>query len=167
MSRSKIVALPKLTSNEPEMNIKDISMLHDLKLSITKFNNDVVLSIRIKKNQLPRVVKSLAELSVDVNSDQFDLIEIKETAGESSVSYYDPYPVFRIDDKRYLTTREVKIMERLSLGRFNKEIAIDLKIKECTVKNNLQRIFRKFMINNRSEAILEYQKCKTRYKEVS
>jgi DNA-binding CsgD family transcriptional regulator len=162
MSRSKIPVLAHQPSDKPEINVKYIRMVRELSLSITEFKNDVLVRIRVRKNRFPTVVNSLAESFVCAAADTFDLQEKEEVLSESLVIYDNPNPVFWIDETRYLTAREVKIMERLSLGRLNKEIAGDLNLKECTIKNNLQRIFRKLMVNNRSEAILEYLKAKGR-----
>jgi DNA-binding NarL/FixJ family response regulator len=136
------------------------SLAQTMSLEITDLKHDVLLSIRINRNQLPHVVKSLSEITPDVLANQFNNSEVTEAAGVVPLNPNKPYHVFMIDDKKYLTPSENRIMERLSLGRSNKEIAADLNLKECTVKNNLQRIFRKFGINYRSEAILKHQKCK-------
>jgi len=75
--------------------------------------------------------------------------------------------VIWIDDETYLTWREFEIMERLSKGLLNKEIADDLGLEYNTVRNNLQRIYRKFKCSNRSEAILYYLKIRDKLKVIS
>ena len=47
-------------------------------------------------------------------------------------------PGIWIDEETYLTWREFEIMERLSKGWLNKEIADDLGLEYNTVRNNLQ-----------------------------
>ena len=76
-------------------------------------------------------------------------------------------PGIRIDDEIYLTWREFEIMERLLKGRQNKEIADDLGLGYNTIRNNLQRIYRKFIVGNRSEAIIHYLKIRDKLKLVS
>jgi DNA-binding NarL/FixJ family response regulator len=167
MSRDKNKKLFKLTPYKPEMNNRLISVLHNLNLTITEFDNEVGLSIRIRKNQLPDFVRHLANLYVTVCSAQNKSEEVRKTKCESAESFDDPKPVFWIDEIQYLTAREVASMERLKYGRYNKWIADDLNLKECTIANNFQRIFRKLKVTNRTEALVEYQKCKSLNKQVS
>jgi transcriptional regulator EpsA len=52
-----------------------------------------------------------------------------------------------------LTTREVEIMDWVRKGKTNHEIGMILDISEFTVKNHLQRIFRKLDVINRAQAV--------------
>jgi transcriptional regulator EpsA len=52
-----------------------------------------------------------------------------------------------------LTSREVEIMNWVKLGKTNHEIGMILDISEFTVKNHLQRIFRKLDVINRAQAV--------------
>jgi len=52
-----------------------------------------------------------------------------------------------------LSAREAEVMEFVSQGRTNLEIAKFLNISAFTVKNHLQRIFRKLGATNRTEAV--------------
>ncbi|MBA4322838.1 MAG: hypothetical protein C0408_08485, partial [Odoribacter sp.] len=65
------------------------------------------------------------------------------------------------------TSREVEIMERLSKGWLNKEIADDLGLKDNTVRNHLQNIYHKLKVGNRTEAIIEYLKIRDKFKKIS
>jgi len=56
-----------------------------------------------------------------------------------------------------LTAQENTILELLSQGLQNKEIASKLAIKEGTVKQHNVRIYRKLSVNNRSEAMGAYR----------
>ncbi|SDD27959.1 response regulator transcription factor [Williamwhitmania taraxaci] len=51
-----------------------------------------------------------------------------------------------------LTCREVEIMELITRGLLNKEIAAKLNISPQTVKNHLRKIFQKLRVENRTEA---------------
>lgn len=55
-----------------------------------------------------------------------------------------------------LSKREIEIMHCLKVGKSNQEIASILKICTCTVKNHLQRIFRKLLVINRTHAVAKY-----------
>jgi DNA-binding NarL/FixJ family response regulator len=55
-----------------------------------------------------------------------------------------------------LTPREYQILQLLSSGHINKEIADQLDLSLSTVKNHLQNIYTKLHVQNRSEALLKY-----------
>ena len=56
-----------------------------------------------------------------------------------------------------LTSRECEIMELVKNGSTNVEIADTLDISRFTVKNHLQRIFKKLDASNRSQATFKYK----------
>lgn len=55
-----------------------------------------------------------------------------------------------------LSKREIEIMHWLKIGKSNREIACILEICTCTVKNHLQRIFRKLLVFNRTHAVAKF-----------
>jgi DNA-binding NarL/FixJ family response regulator len=55
-----------------------------------------------------------------------------------------------------LSDREFQIMELVSKGKFNKEIADLLEIKLDTTAKHVQHIFRKLGVQNRTEATLKF-----------
>lgn len=55
-----------------------------------------------------------------------------------------------------LSTREIEVVEAMCRGRTNLEIAAALSISPFTVKNHVQRIFRKIGVNNRTQAAARY-----------
>jgi DNA-binding NarL/FixJ family response regulator len=60
--------------------------------------------------------------------------------------------------RNILSEREYEIMEKVAIGKYNKEIADDLKCKLCTVKKHLQNAFPKLKVNNRTEATVKFLK---------
>ena len=50
-----------------------------------------------------------------------------------------------------LTFREVQIAELVCQAKLNKEIAFDLRLSEGTIKEYMNRIFRKLEVKNRTE----------------
>jgi len=54
---------------------------------------------------------------------------------------------------RGLSVREVEILQWVTLGKTNPEIGRILKISEYTVKNHMQRIFKKMNVCNRAQAV--------------
>lgn len=61
-----------------------------------------------------------------------------------------------VNIKEILTDREIDVMEYVSSGLYNKEIADILKCEICTIKKHLQHIFTKMGVNNRIEAALRF-----------
>jgi DNA-binding CsgD family transcriptional regulator len=57
------------------------------------------------------------------------------------------------DDGLRLSDREHEIMHWVGCGKTNHEIGMILGISQFTVKNHLQRIFRKIDVRNRAQAI--------------
>ena len=53
--------------------------------------------------------------------------------------------------KRQLTFREKQVVQLVSQGKANKEIAFNLILSEGTIKEYLNRIFRKVEVSNRTE----------------
>lgn len=61
--------------------------------------------------------------------------------------------VYDLLQNRGLSTREVEILQWVALGKTNPEIGRILKISEFTVKNHMQRIFKKMDVSNRAQAV--------------
>ena len=55
-----------------------------------------------------------------------------------------------------LSEREVEVLESLRRGKTNLDIAVALNISPFTVKNHVQRIFRKIGVRNRTQAAARY-----------
>lgn len=61
-------------------------------------------------------------------------------------------PVNPIQVREALTLREIEILRWLEQGKSNAEIARILEISHLTVKNHVQRILRKLVVQNRTQA---------------
>jgi DNA-binding CsgD family transcriptional regulator len=59
-----------------------------------------------------------------------------------------------------LSQREVEIMRWLTAGKTNPEIGQILEISTFTVKNHVQRIFRKMNVVNRAQAVEKFKRSK-------
>ena len=53
-----------------------------------------------------------------------------------------------------LSPREVQILDNISQGKTNKEVAYTLAISEQTVKNHMSSILRKLSVNDRTQAVV-------------
>ena len=54
---------------------------------------------------------------------------------------------------RRLTAREAEILQWVARGKRNHEIGVQLELSALTVKNHVQKIYRKLGVNNRAQAI--------------
>ena len=62
---------------------------------------------------------------------------------------------------RSLSPREAEVMESISLGMSNPDIAAMLHVQQKTVKNHVNRIFTKLGARSRVEAVLIWQRGRT------
>jgi transcriptional regulator EpsA len=62
-------------------------------------------------------------------------------------------------DKLNLSTREQEILDLICRGETNSNIAAALEISPFTVKNHLQRIFKKIGVSNRTQAATRYNEA--------
>jgi len=53
------------------------------------------------------------------------------------------------------TRRELEILKLLVQGKRNRQIAVELGLKEQTVKNELRMIFLKLGVTNRTQAVIK------------
>ena len=70
-----------------------------------------------------------------------------------------PNPQARILQERLssLTAQQQRVLEMLSAGLLNKQIAYDLNVSEATVKAHMTAIFRKLGVKNRTQAVILLQ----------
>lgn len=68
-----------------------------------------------------------------------------------------PAPI-SADAAGILSSRESEIMDWVMMGKTNQDIGMILNISAFTVKNHLQRIFRKLDVLNRAQAVNEYNR---------
>lgn len=60
-------------------------------------------------------------------------------------------------DERALSSREFEILEWVRKGKTNQEIGAILDISAFTVKNHLQRVFKKLDVINRAQAVARFE----------
>ena len=72
-------------------------------------------------------------------------------------SFFDAVPVPDVHGLARLTPREQEILDALSKGYVDKEVAHRLGISAWTVHGHLQSIFRKLGVHTRTDAVVNYQ----------
>jgi DNA-binding NarL/FixJ family response regulator len=65
-----------------------------------------------------------------------------------------------------LSQRELEIMEKVSHGKLNKEIADDLDCRTNTIRKHLQHIYSKLKVQNRTEASFKFMEITGKLKTV-
>ncbi len=63
-----------------------------------------------------------------------------------------------INENPHLTKTQMKVMQLVSRGKFNIEIAAIMGITNNTVRTHIQNILREFGVNNRTEASYMFNK---------
>ena len=55
---------------------------------------------------------------------------------------------------RELTPQQFRVLQMVSTGQLNKQIAYELGVSEATIKTHMTAILRKLGVNNRTQAVL-------------
>lgn len=122
----------------------------------------IILTSHHKDDQIFNAIKAgaLSYLLKDVSSNEL-IMAIKAAAkGETVLSPRVAQRVLRemqqSDDSLIdqLTSREVDVLTRIAHGRSNREIALDLAIKDQTVKTHVSNILSKLHLADRTQAAI-------------
>ena len=165
METSNIIPDLKFPVKLPNRRTRSLTSLHKVKKNVAELKHGIVLNLHFEGIQIVDLLKYLRVNSLTEHIRTIDPVIENSTDALNVVKVEST--VIWIDDVTYLTWREFEIMERLSKGWLNKEIADDLGLEYNTVRNNLQRIYPKFKVGNRSEAILHYLKIRDKLKIIS
>lgn len=68
-----------------------------------------------------------------------------------------PTGMAQLPQDQGLTVRELEILNWVTRGKTNPEIGLILNISEFTVKNHMQRMFKKLNVTNRAQAVGKFQ----------
>ena len=130
--------------------IKDVRGRHDCLYVLLSSSATVPESSRaMLEALLPYMDSSLRQLD--------HLPEQMPTLPSSPAPYQDA-TLASDEEMGSLSTRELEIMEWVRNGKTNYEIGMILDISAFTVKNHLQRIFRKLDVVNRAQAVAKLSK---------
>lgn len=58
-------------------------------------------------------------------------------------------------------------MKRVSCGKLNKEIAVEMNRSTNTIRKHMQHIFQKLMVQNRTEACIKFMEITGKLKSVN
>ena len=88
-------------------------------------------------------------LTPDLTRHELAAVAGHAVAGVVTQRDHEPRPAARAA----LTRREVEVLEGMSQGRSNAQIALDLFLAEDTVKSHARRLFRKLEAADRAQAV--------------
>ncbi|MDO9339155.1 MAG: LuxR C-terminal-related transcriptional regulator [Bacteroidales bacterium] len=146
----------KLSASPGKTKIRTVRSLLDMNMQVKEVNNKMELNIQFDQLQLVDLFRYLLEKSLK-NHFGFVGRENEFSDNELFVNKEEKVSVYRIDRKSALSEREVEILEKLSRGWLNKQIADHFGLKSNTVRNHLQVIYLKLGVANRYEAIVKYR----------
>lgn len=165
METSNIIPVVKHPVKSLRRKVRSLPLLPKGNKNVAELKHGIVLNLHFDGIQIVDLLKYLRVNSLTEHIRSIAPV-IENSIEPLNVGEAGVSTVIWIDDETYLTWREFEIMERLIKGWYNKEIADDLNLECNTVRNNLQRIFRKFDVGNRSEAILYYLKIRDKLKVI-
>jgi DNA-binding CsgD family transcriptional regulator len=142
--------------------IRNITSLFDANINVKEVNDGIVLQIRFDGSQVKDffdsfIMKAFTEPLRSV--DHFNENSVKELP----VRRISKAPASLNDKKNIFTHRESEIIDKLSGGMQNKELAYFFGLCINTIKSHLQNIYNKIGAENRTEATVWYLKNRDKY----
>ena len=164
-----IECLEKLKNVKPDILLLDINMPNmngiDVLKELKEKNDPLKVLILTVHSEVEYLVKA-----VDIGANGYILkdsgsAELKQAINAviDEGSYIQPNLIPALNSRLInrdmdkeklvsLTKREVEILTQVACGMFNKEIAVNLNIRERTVKNHISNIFKKIDASDRTQA---------------
>lgn len=165
-----IEAIEKIVEHKPDIILLDINMPRMNGIQVVEKLKDMQLKCKIIiltiHNDLEYLFKAV-EIGVQgyvlKDSDADTLMNAIRTVarGESYIQPNLTTQLVKRMNRNYqpqnkvmndLTRRELEVLQLITEGQLNKEIAKNLCISEKTVKNHVSNIFKKIQVNDRTQA---------------
>lgn len=132
----------------------------DLIEKLQTLDNKLPIIMMTGYGDVPMAVRAMKAGAVDFVMKPFNnqiLVELVQRAINSvSASYKTPCSKIERQQLNSLTEREHEVLEHLTAGKLNKEIAAELKISISTVEAHRARIMEKMQAKNIAELIKKY-----------
>ena len=161
-------ARAQIAHTNPQVIVVDLSLPDGNGLEIVQWARSiserigiVVLTLNPAQDFLLTVMKSGASAFVEKSAPLAELTSAIEHSFIAPLSF-SAQGISRVMKKDHeanaLTTREIKVLEKLSDGLSASSIGLELFITEATVKTHLASIYRKLDSKNRIQAIIAAKK---------
>ncbi len=106
----------------------------------------------ITPDELIQVIRDVADGQHVVNGERMDERQLEEWVQSSVAAMSGPYIVDADEHFIPLSHREMEILQFVTDGLSNKEIAVKLNISQQTVKNHMTSILKKLHVEDRTQA---------------
>lgn len=161
--------LQKLLSVKPDVLLLDINMPKMNGLEVLKSLKDakskvkvLVLTVHNETEYLMKAVEIGINGYVLKDSESAELKKAIFTIYDGE-NYIQPSLIPALNSKMIeknedeiklesLTKRELQVLKKLAVGKFNRDIAKEMEISERTVKNHISSIFKKLDVTDRTQA---------------
>jgi two-component system, NarL family, response regulator len=155
-------ALVSLPQTQPHVLLLDLRMPGMDGISVLQALGNVqqpprviVLTSFEKEEEIYRAIRAGAQGYLLKDSTEAEMVAALQTVHHGR-RYIPRHIAARLADRMLrsdLTARELQILNALSSGRTNKEIAKDLNISENTVRHHVTSIMEKLRVSDRTEAV--------------
>lgn len=155
------IGLPKMSGVECMVRIKLEVPTIDF-LMFTVFDNDEHVFEALKAGAIGYVLKSERTAGALRAIEEYAQggAPISRDIARKVLSSFHTQNLKKAASFEILTPQQLLILEQLSQGLLNKEIADRLHISEGTVKQHNYTIYKKLQVNNRTEAVQKYLTAK-------
>lgn len=150
-SRGNPALPPENPANQP------VSPTLNLNLQVRKVNNKMIVSLEAEPCQIADFFRPMIEECLKSNF-RFVCLEKESSPSESDSKKIQKISAYSIDRKSALTEREVEILEKISLGWSNQQIADFFGVTLATIKCHVQSVILKLGVKGRHKAGIEYRK---------
>ena len=151
------IGLPKMTGVECLARLKKEGHTMDF-IMFTVFDHDKHLLPAIEMGAVGYILKSEGASGVEnaINLWLEGGAPMSPAIGKKILSKFQTAMLAQKADFVELSSRENQVLELISKGKINKEIANILGCSESTIKQHNVKIYKKLNVNNRTEAMLKY-----------
>ncbi len=108
----------------------------------------------IMPDELVRIIRDVAKGLYVVKGERMDERQLESWMQSSVEALTGPYSLDREDHFVPLSNREMEILQFVTDGMSNKEIAATLRISQQTVKNHMTSILKKLNVETRTQAVV-------------
>ena len=164
-----VQCLHMLPNVSPDVLLLDIDMPNMNGLEVLKKINETIKKIKVivlTGHYNYRLFLKAIELGIDgyflknIKSEELEKAILHVYRGNVSIQM-NLYSCLDVQKEKFekenikiksLTKREMEVLKCLTIGMYNKEIALKLEISERTVKNHISNLFKKIGVADRTQA---------------